>query len=384
MNNTVYLLGAGINRGLVDWHGLRPPLADDLFQQALKLPYYEEGNHLELLEPLFDYIQKFWKLTIEQLKNARFDLEACYTLIQLQISEAKLKGDKDTAKLLYDIEYILTTFFARHLAEFRGVYRSSDSFDEFAKMIYQDKSSVLTFNYDTLLESAIESASGHSEYRPATHSQEIRDEDLIDRHYEWNIPLAYGVEFDQVDLHRAGSYPLVPRERFYNHPLNKLYEPPFLKLHGSINWFTYTGISASQFADDTVREDNLGKTIIYRSAHYDHRFKPEIDGEIIQPVIVTPVLNKEIYQRPIIPEIWKLAFKELSTCKKLIVGGYSFPATDFNTKRLFLEAFANHTLEELIVINPDTSVVKLVKDLCHFKKPVLTCHDLDEFVGFYK
>ncbi len=94
-------------------------------------------------------------------------------------------------------------------------------------------------------------------------------------------------------------------------------------------------------------------------------------------------MSTEPSQDSIIYEIWERAYKELSTCKRLIVGGYSFPPTDFNTKRLFLEAFSEHSVEEIIVINPITSVVQIVKDLCHFKKPVLVCRDLEEFISLY-
>ena len=34
MPENVYIFGAGINRGVNDWHGLVPPLATDFFQQA--------------------------------------------------------------------------------------------------------------------------------------------------------------------------------------------------------------------------------------------------------------------------------------------------------------------------------------------------------------
>lgn len=48
-----------------------------------------------------------------------------------------------------------------------------------------------------------------------------------------------------------------------------------------------------------------------------------------------------------------------------------------------LEAFADQEFEELIVINPDTSVVQTAQNLCHFRKPVLVCRDLTEYVAFH-
>jgi hypothetical protein len=126
----------------------------------------------------------------------------------------------------------------------------------------------------------------------------------------------------------------------------------------------------------------MGKTVLYGGTWWQNEM-PDLHGEIVQPIIITPVLNKELNQNSIIRQTWIQALKELSECKKLIVGGYSFPPTDFHTRRLFLEAFSEHSLAEIIVINPDTRVVQLVKNLCHFKRPVLACRDLDEFVSLY-
>ena len=40
--------------------------------------------------------------------------------------------------------------------------------------------------------------------------------------------------------------------------------------------------------------------------------------------------------------------------------------TDFSSKRLLIESLIENDLEELIVINPDQNVLKIVKELCHF------------------
>jgi hypothetical protein len=96
---------------------------------------------------------------------------------------------------------------------------------------------------------------------------------------------------------------------------------------------------------------------------------------------MTPLLYKDYSKQPF-PELWRRAREELTECRRLIVGGYSFAPTDFATRKLFLEAFAEHTLEELVVINPNTEIVRLVKELCHFDRPVLVCRDLEEFINF--
>jgi hypothetical protein len=67
----------------------------------------------------------------------------------------------------------------------------------------------------------------------------------------------------------------------------------------------------------------------------------------------------------------------------LVIIGYSFAPTDFHTRRLFREAFAENDLEELIVVNPNAALVSVAKELTHFNRPVLTCRDLEEYVAVY-
>ena len=77
MANTVYVFGAGINYSLRGVQGNRPPLAMDLFQQALSRPYPGYTGEPSWYSPVFDYIQQFWKLSVEDLKSRDFDLEEC-------------------------------------------------------------------------------------------------------------------------------------------------------------------------------------------------------------------------------------------------------------------------------------------------------------------
>jgi hypothetical protein len=404
MSETVYLLGAGINRILKNDEGLQPPLATDFFKQILSQNRFKMNEYvLEELKPLFDYIERYWKLSIEQLKKYPFDLEACFTLIQLQKLDAEKNGDTDTFRFLSQIELQLTKLLAKYLAEFNLSYdpRISQPFHFFGNIIYNQKATVITFNYDTLLEYVIGNASDSNPNIPATFIDtsfrriKLPDEEVAFSHLNWNLPLAYGIKFDEVQLQRAGMPIFVSGERFYSHPKNKIYENPILKLHGSVNWFTYSGIKKpsgswlkhygveADFPHDVENaKDRVGQTILFKANWWNDTL-PEHNDELVNPVIITPVLYKNFYEHSFINEIWKRAAIELSNCKRLIVGGYSFPPTDFNTKRLFLESFSNHTPEEIIVINPETSVVQIVKDLCHFKKPVLACRDLNEFIALY-
>jgi hypothetical protein len=111
---TVYVFGAGINRSVKDVDNLRPPLATDSFKQALRHSSLGVEGSEELRE-LFEYVERYWKLSIEDLRETPFDLEACYTLIQQQRQEATREGDDQrhtSAQKGASANFVLTGFFS--------------------------------------------------------------------------------------------------------------------------------------------------------------------------------------------------------------------------------------------------------------------------------
>jgi hypothetical protein len=187
------------------------------------------------------------------------------------------------------------------------------------------------------------------------------------------------IKFDDVHLHQAGVPRFVEGARFYGRPGNELYEPPLLKLHGSINWFVHSGLTLS---GSIARPGGKfkGRTLVYE-ALLQLGFPPTRGDELLASIVITPVLNKRLTTFPIISEVWSLAAQELRSCKRLVVVGYSFPPTDFHVRRLLREAFLERTPDELVVVNPDTSTIHVAKDLCNFRGPVVACESLEEFVG---
>ncbi len=197
MADTVYLFGAGINRSIRDWDGLVPPLSTDFFQQALRHHRIRDDHYKEKLRPVFEYIAKYWRLTPKELESEAFDIESCFTLLELQSQEVLSKNDRDAFIPLAETNYRLTVMLAEYLSDFEHFTHSSDSFGLLGKIIHDEKPAILTFNYDTLLESAIESASGVNARIPPSfrgrplESNDIPDDELAYSHMNWNRPLGY-------------------------------------------------------------------------------------------------------------------------------------------------------------------------------------------------
>lgn len=390
MTETVYLLGAGLNQNVVDWHGLKPPLANNLFQMALQNDKYAGEHYSNRITPVYEYISRYWKKSKDDLQNEPFNLEECFTMLQLQENEADHVGDRKKLTELVQIKFQLILFLAEFLSEFDAHVFKSEVMMEFGTVIYQEKPTILTLNYDCILETIIESASGvrtnvpEPFWKPDWDTKDISDELLSYSHHNWNRLLGYGMKFDEVQLQQAGISKYVRGNRFYTQ--NKPYDWSILKLHGSLNWFHYLRsrkYPAFDPKDKELSEDKLQEVILI-DGHWWFNEPPDLRGWLINPLIITPVLYKErFYQQQVFSRIWQRAYDELSTCRRLVVIGYSFAPTDFNIKKLFLEAFYENTLEELIVVNPDTSVVRTVKELSHFPKPVLVCQDLEEYLRLY-
>jgi hypothetical protein len=251
---------------------------------------------------------------------------------------------------------------------------------------------MISFNYDTITEAAIESGSGlrgrypESMNLPPDPGREIPEDEIVFSHYNWNRPLGYGIRFDRVQLRRAGISTYVDGRRFYSNKANKLYDWELLKLHGSLNWFSFLPFRSFPSIEDNdeVQPKWMKSAVIHLEGHWWLNRPPDFEGWFIDPLLITPVLDKEqlfndpLYTRVFTP-LWNRAKEALSACKRLVIIGYSFSPTDFRTKKLFLEAFATNDLKELIIVSRNQTVVDRAKDLCHFKDP-LVFTDLTSYV----
>jgi hypothetical protein len=363
MAKTVYVLGAGSN--MVVRHqsrGIHPPLACDFFQQLHSgLP----AERFDLIQnnnsKLYEYINHYWKLGVHELSTADFDLEECFTLLEQHEKDATRHQNYADYYRLWEIKGQLTALLTGLLDEIsENQLPGAEGLRPLARRVLDEKAAVVTFNYDTLLEQAIiEELAGQP----------------------WDPILAYAAPFDEFEPGN-GEPPIEFRSARFPAQAHKA---PFLKLHGSLNWFRYTDFAKLSSDGTPQRAENRGQTLVRpvdspRMVSAPGYILVRPDGNLLEQLIITPVLNKDVAQKPF-AHIWKKAREEMRECSRLVVCGYSFPPSDFATQRLFLESFVEGPPDELVIINPDTSVVSRVKYLCHFEGLVSVCSDLREFTG---
>src|SRR5215213_10222506 len=216
MNNTAYLLGAGVNKAIKIRVGVQrasskasalypeisPPLARNLFQEtfAMQNRRFTLEPYNERLGLLYSYIEKHWKKNIWDLENTEFDLEECFTLIQMQLKEASENNEEQKYYELINIQYLLKYFLYEILSEFgedfEGYLRSSnpqqisnlidcEDFKRLGEILYQEKPNILTFNYDSFIEKAIEYARTGARTTTSKFQNQVLEEELGYSYWNW-------------------------------------------------------------------------------------------------------------------------------------------------------------------------------------------------------
>lgn len=364
MSETVYVLGAGVNKGSRDSDNLEPPLVNEFFIRAYELGFFTAGGKEEI-KPVFDYIEKYWKLTFDDLTREPFDLESCFTLLQQQRLD-KIRDLDITQHYLGIVEEKLSALMTRVMGHFE-LYPSPET-HRLIDQIWEEDATVLTLNYDCVVERAIENKLKYE-----------------NKGEQWDSYTASVVTFNELSDEFTGElYELDNRD---NNDLDLSCDQqdtrcPVVKLHGSLNWFVHT----SDPDDRLLEETNRGRSFSnskdgsvrfvkgFPNVTPDFRSTQTAGVYLLKPLIVTPVLyknlggslqNAERGDQRVIRQSWGYARQALKDCKRLVVIGYSFPPTDFDMQRLFLESFSEASPEEVICINPDEQVSDKLERLCH-------------------
>ena len=183
---------------------------------------------------------------------------------------------------------------------------------------HRKKAVVITLNYDTLIERAIQ----HIEPEPGDHL-------VPDNIYP--LPMQ--------DVRRGSAiFGATPRSSFKLH-----------KLHGSVNWY-YSG--ASTYFGEAIYSAPVAKwgdinNLIEQQAQ-------EAASDKV-PLIIPPTTEKVGYfQHETIRLIWSKAGEALTSANHLFCIGYSLPETDLSI-RFFLESLLPETTQ-IRIVNTDTNL----------------------------
>lgn len=160
------------------------------------------------------------------------------------------------------------------------------------------KNTVLTFNYDTVLEESLSNI---------------------------GVKCSYGFEHSSVEYDKSAKHVTRKAEN------NAL---PVHKLHGSVNWAT------------PLKE--RGKLRVFGS--YDDLLKAN------RQVLLIPPTWRKTFGGPL-TSIWDAAVKALTEATQIIIIGFSIPPTDIHFKYLLAAGLQeNISLRKIYCLNPDATV----------------------------
>lgn len=216
---------------------------------------------------------------------------------------------------------------------------------ELVSVLHAKRTVAVSLNYDTLMESA------------------------IDTHVLWDVSMAQNVTshdvLDDLPPRSAGSY------RYNGQTAASL---RLLKLHGSLNWYwapnDHTGATIGRWDSAGLfgapqQEDEQGR----------RRSLPGRD-----PFIVPPATTKsDYYRNPLTRELWRRAYEALLAADRLVLVGYSLPVGDLAMRGLIEDAVRGREVS-VEVVNPRATDVLDRLVAMGIPAERVTCHAGDDAV----
>ncbi len=313
----VFVLGAGASKA--HSQGLFPGILD-FFDAARYLGLDLDGEFNEIVAYAAD-ITGTSPLSLNNL----LDIETVFSHLEIDIEQ------KPSWQMLQRREQLLTLI-RTVLLEMKSEIEIADNgtYGHFASQVLRAQDSVITFNWDTLLDEALSTDSGH--YKQFMN---------LTAEYEKTWGGAFVIDPDGGYDPDAGLY---------------------LKLHGSIGWF-YCSNEGCRW----------GHKVFKSSPEASHECTS--CNESLELLLIPPVFNKKHRQYPLVRRIWTLAAKELLVATQLVIWGYSLPPADFYSDWLLRQARKASQLKRIDIVNPKEEHADRLKKLFQGMEVELTRFD---------
>lgn len=319
---TVYILGAGFSKS---YHPQATPLMADFLTVAKNNhKYLIEREHSDLAQFIYKYFGRVEYHDIEKVMSF--------------LSVAPLDDyivQPENRPILYDklVQVIQGTLSWIHLQAASGYTRHA--YECFADHLIASQSSVVSFNYDLLLDSLLYGTG------------------------KWMGFDGYGADIPSA--FQALPKPSREKQEDYIPSRDARSKMYLIKPHGSINWGT---CSVSSGSKSTIYQDPHG---CYHKGFFKHDKVPgpyPMDCSVsskklplsvhFKPFLVPPVMDKStLLETPTLRVIWNIAREAIANAEKLVFIGYSLPVTDFATEFLLRQAVRTTPTKDVIVVAPN-------------------------------
>lgn len=198
--------------------------------------------------------------------------------------------------------------------------------------------SIITFNYDLLLERALQSTSKSGHHGTFTFPGCYRLDGVT-----WTPPIRSAPKFDTEGHDHSGA--------------------ALLKLHGSLNWQS-SHTSNTPTPSALLRADRelhvMNSTRIPQSLSWRKNQKMVH----MKPIIVPPVSGKRGMMQRDVLSLWPKAGEALQSADRVIIAGYSCPPLDLESRILLSENLRANKRKRVYVIDPNPEVASGFVELC--------------------
>lgn len=206
-----------------------------------------------------------------------------------------------------------------------------DWLDDLISVLHARQSTVISFNYDNVVECAVD---GHclTDWTGGWTGQVVTSHDIVDR----LPPLPSAILSEELLMSRA-TYPLPSIDQVAR-------SLRLLKLHGSLSWYW----SPDDETGVTLQRWRVPGTFGVHSPDDEEARLRALPGRV--PFIVPPTAIKSSYlTNLVVREIWRRARTALAKAKRLIVIGYSIPPEDQVVSGMLTETIRGRDVEVIIV-----------------------------------
>ena len=302
--STVHILGAGASAGYDrSSTGMQCPSAKNFFTVAQGIIGSDLVNSHESFKNIVNFLEKYFNLSFSELEEAGMDMQDVLTFLDLEIDYSDSEVELDLLRRArHEFMDLLTITFNNVLQGPPCPYHAALAAG------LEEGDAVISFNYDLLMDTA-----------------------LFHNNPHWNPATGYG-------------FWAASREKRQVAP-SALY---LLKPHGSFNWVACS-TCGSIYVLPPIQSGVPANWNSLRSLvpnHWDHQ---------LDRLIIPPSLKKDVHGR-VMQQVWMKAHQALKEAGRIVIIGYSLPATDFLVKRLLYRSVSmNSKLRQLEVVDRNNS-----------------------------
>ncbi len=319
--DVIFVLGAGASNP----DGV--PLQKEILPMLIS-GEFEEINNSSIGRIVIDFINDNFSYSFNTSQFPK--LEAVFGFIDYFIQQNESLNHKYTYDKLRDIkEYLIKLI--HYIVNLRTDKRSL-YYHKFWEVLNNTNknSSVITLNYDTLLEQAFDFLYSQNCY------------------IDYCIPLMNYEKLPGLENH---NFWINPREPVKIKSVEEPVPYKVLKVHGSLNWkFCNCCNQVLLTPWDRKIDLNRGKFLGYTYPDMqEYEYLCPIDGTEFNTLIMPPTYLKSI-NHTIISQLLTESSREIRTAKKIVFVGYSLSDADLHIKALFKKNI--HPNCQLIIVNP--------------------------------